>query len=192
MKYTSIIAATALVGADAYNLKNQNKLYAAINDQELVQLEESKINEQGWSGIEAGMHEFPGTINEHGNWQDAYERVLPERFQGDAADGTAPVDKFTQNLIENYAVEGIDGKKIKDPKPNGTFYVSKETGRKLAEEVICTHFNKCGAAGAEFLNLKYDEAWKYYDVNNDGRIDAVGMTPQMLRHLCMPLGWVDI
>ena len=28
MKYTSIIAATALVGADAYNLKNQNKLYA--------------------------------------------------------------------------------------------------------------------------------------------------------------------
>jgi len=114
MKYTSIIAATALVGADAYNLKNQNKLYAAINDESLVQVEEAKINEQAWGGIEASMHEFPGTVNEHGNWQDAYERVLPERFQGDAADGTAPVDKFTQNLIENYAVEGIDGKKIKD------------------------------------------------------------------------------
>jgi len=68
MKYTSIIAATALVGADAYNLKNQNKLYAAMNDDSLVQLEESKINEQAWGGIEAGMHEFPGTVNEHGNW----------------------------------------------------------------------------------------------------------------------------
>ena len=53
MKYTSIIAATALVGADAYNLKNQNKLYAAINDESLVQVEEAKINEQAWGGIEA-------------------------------------------------------------------------------------------------------------------------------------------
>ena len=42
------------------------------------------------------MHEFPGTVNEHGNFMDPYNRVIPTRFVGDAADENAyPVDKFT-------------------------------------------------------------------------------------------------
>jgi hypothetical protein len=52
-----------------------------------------------------------------------YERVLPERFVGDAAqEDVVPVDKFTQNLIENYATEGTTGASKegkKDPKPTG-------------------------------------------------------------------------
>jgi hypothetical protein len=38
-----------------------------------------------------------------------YTRVLPDVFSGDAAnEGQVPLDQFTRNLIENYAVEGID------------------------------------------------------------------------------------
>ena len=192
MKY---IAIAALFGSsEAYSL-NQQKLFAqvrALDDSDYVQLGESKILEQGWDGIAADMHEFPGTVNEHGNFVDPYERVLPERFQGDAAENGPPVDKFTQNIIENFAIEGLDGKKEKDPKPTGQFYITKEAGNRLAREVICTHFKKCGDAGSEFLKYRYDEAWDYYDVNKEGKLDAVGMTPQFLRHLCLPLGWVDI
>ena len=43
------------------------------------------------------MEEFPGTVNDYGDWYNSYERQIPERFQGDAADETYyPVDKFTQ------------------------------------------------------------------------------------------------
>jgi len=59
----------------------------------------------GWHPF---MKDFPGTVNEQGNFMDAYERGsrIPERFQGDSADENAyPVDKFTQNLLDNYALE---------------------------------------------------------------------------------------
>ena len=72
------------------------------------------------------MHEFPGTVNEHGNFMDPYNRVLPTRFVGDAADENAyPVDKFTQNILNKYAVEGVTGQKEKNPKPTGHFYLTK-------------------------------------------------------------------
>ena len=184
MKYTSIIAATALVGADAYNLKNQNKLYAAINDESLVQVEEAKINEQAWGGIEASMHEFPGTVNEHGNWQDAYERVLPERFQGDAADGTAPVDKFTQNLIENYAVEAKTPKTDESAggEPTGKFWMSKSATNQAAREVLATHKGLTGAKLDTYMNTYFDKAWGHFDVNQVGEIEVIKM-PQFIRFL---------
>ena len=73
---------------------------------------------------------------------DKYDRVLPERFQGDTADTDHyPIDSFTQSIIKTYAIEGIQGKKDKDPSPTGSFYLTKEIGRKAAAEVICTHFN---------------------------------------------------
>lgn len=54
------------------------------------------------------MHEFPGTVNEYGNWVDPYERVGPVIFTGDAADeGYVPLDRFTTNIIQNIADEGI-------------------------------------------------------------------------------------
>ena len=68
----------------------------------------------------------------------------------------------------------------------------KDGGKKLAAETICTHFSKCGAQGAAYLDDKYDSAWKYFDVNGDGRLDAIGMAAQFMRFLCQPLGWVDI
>ena len=132
------IAALALVGAvssyDLQRLDNQNKLYAnmALFDETLLQTSKILETTPGSSthgGWEAKMHEFPGTQNDYGDYMQPYERVLPERFVGDAAqEDVVPVDKFTQNLIVNYATEGTtrvtkEGKG--DPKPSGHFYISK-------------------------------------------------------------------
>lgn len=99
------------------------------------------------------MKDFPGTVNENGAYMDAYERGsrIPERFQGDSADeGAYPVDKFTQNLLDNYALEGQSDKK-EDGAPTGAFFLTHDTGRKVASEVLCTHFSKCGDAATEYL-----------------------------------------
>ena len=105
------------------------------------------------------MHEFPGTVNEYGNFMDAYNRTLPERFVGNSADTAYyPVDTFTQNILQKYAVEGIQGKKDKDPSPTGSFYMTKDLARKAALEVVCTHFALCGAKGEEYLVTHYEDA----------------------------------
>ena len=101
MKYIALSALFSLTSAVELKntLTNQEKLYKILE------------KDQGWGGWGPNMHEFPGTVNDFGNWVDPYERVLPLRFQGDAADddGTPPVDKFTQKLIENYAFEKATG-----------------------------------------------------------------------------------
>lgn len=147
------------------------------------------------------MKDFPGTVNDQGNFMDAYERGsrIPERFVGDSADENAyPVDKFTQNLIDNYALEGHTDKK-EHPQPTGAFFLTKDTGRKVAAEVLCTHFSKCGGDGQAFMDSidehgisHYDESWNHYDVNKEGKIDAIGMAAQFMRYLTRPLGWLDI
>jgi hypothetical protein len=163
-------------------MTNQQKLYKIIED---------KDNFPGWH---SGLDGFPGTVNENGNYMQPYARELPEVFQGDAAnDNQVPIDQFTRNLLDNYAVEGIDKSKDLDiPVKTGKFYLTKEQGKKLAAETICTHFSKCGAQGQAYLDDKYDSAFKYFDVNGDGRLDAVGISAQFMRFLCQPLGWVDI
>ena len=111
MKYSSILA---LIGAtQAVNLNsNQDKLYSHMRalDVENIQVEESKVIETAgnWDGWHPHMHEFPGTVNEFGNYMDPYNREVPERFVDEDAN-SYPVDKFTQNMIKNYAVESVDG-----------------------------------------------------------------------------------
>ena len=79
-------------------------------------------------------------------------------------------------MINNYALEGIKDKKDDGhPKPTGHFYLTRDVGRKVAAETICTHFAKCGDAGQAFLDENYDKAFDYYDVNKEGKLDAVGM-----------------
>lgn len=142
-----------------------------------------------FTGWEPSHHDLPGTQNEFGDWIQPYSRKIPERFEDPAAD-SYPVDKFTQNMLKNYAVEGIDNKD-KDPRPNGRFYLTKANARRAAAEVVCTHFAQCGADGENYLKLHYDDAWNYYDVNRDGRIDAVGVS-QFFRYLTRPLGAIDL
>jgi len=78
------------------------------------------------------------------------------------------------------------------PAATGQFYLTKAKGRALAAETLCTHFSKCGKDADAYLDDKYSAAFDYYDVNKDGRIDAIGMASQLMRFLCQPLGWLDI
>jgi hypothetical protein len=130
MKYIAIVA--LLGSAEAIKLEtNQDKLYDYMN------LQTDKVIESlpNWDGWHPHMHEFPGTVNEFGNYMDPYNRVLPlgQVFVGDAADeGYYPVDKFTQNMLKNYAVEGVTDPKLKNPKPTGKFYLTKASARRAA------------------------------------------------------------
>lgn len=198
MKYTIAL----LASAQAYNLNNQEILYQAtrtLEDSSLVQLEESKVLEKlpGWNGWHPEMNEFPGTVNEFGNFMDPYERKAPERFVGDAAqEGVPPVDKFTQNLIDKYATEGHTGNdKDEHPKPDGKFYINRDNALKVAKEVICTHFKKCGAEADAWLssadNDTFNRSFDYFDVNKEGRLDVVGVAT-FFRYMFQPLGWVDL
>ena len=187
------IALLALVGSTSaielsQQKSNQEKLFEVMN----LQTDRVLENKGNWDGWHPYMHDFPGTVNQHGNWMDSYSRDVPHPFVGDAADTNYyPVDTFTQNMITNYAVEGVDGQKDKDPKPTGKFYLTKDTARKAAAEVVCTHFAKCGDEAEKYLKFYYDDAWKYYDVNNEGQIDAIGVS-QFFRFLTRPLGTIDL
>ena len=94
-------------------------------------------------------------------------------------------------MLTKYAVEGISDKGKENPAPNGKFYLTKDSARKAAVEVICTHFALCNEEGEKFLNLRYNDSWNYYDVNQTGRIDAVGVS-QFFRYLTRPLGAIDL
>jgi hypothetical protein len=197
MKYTSVLL---VASAQAYNLNNQENLYRAtrsLEESSLVQLEESKILETSlpnWNGWHPHMDEFPGTVNEFGNYMDPYTRVVPNRFVGDAAmEGVPPVDKFTQNLITNYATEGFEDKK--HPKPSGKFYINRANAKKVAAEVACTHFKMCGADAEAWLASsdldRFNKAFDHFDVNHENQLDAVGVST-FFRYLYQPLGWVDL
>lgn len=210
-------AALALVGTSAaINISNQEKLFAnsvvqdivdengieKIEDYSLIELNADKILEKqgGWE-FRASHHGFPGTVNEHGDFMSPYTRQIPERFIGDAAqDLDHSIDKFTQNMLNNYAIEGKDDE---TGIPTGKFWVTKADARKVAGEVICTHFKRCGADAAAWLDsddhnnndgigTRFDVAWSYYDVNKQGRLDAIGMIANFMRHMFRPLGQLDL
>ena len=207
MKYIAIAALIGAIDIQAKNLNqldnqsNQDKLFMMMNDQEndseLIQTDKILEKAQGWSGYKVSHNKFPGTQNEFGNWVDPYTRVNPEVFQGDIADeGQVPLDRYTQNLIDNYAVEGIS----KQQEPTGRFFITKEHGKDVAKEILCTHYQKCGAEAEKWLGeysdnnafgSRWEEAWKYWDVLGKGKIDAIGSSV-MFRHLCLSLGSLDI
>jgi hypothetical protein len=121
-----------------------------------------------------------------------YARDTPHPFVGEPAQTNYyPVDTFTQSMINNYAIEGVAGKKEDNPQPTGKFYLTKDSARKASVEVLCTHFAKCGAEGEKYLAFYYDDAWKYYDVNREEKIDAIGVS-QFFRFLTRPLGTIDL
>ena len=204
------LAVAAILGlTSAIELQsNQDKLYAHMNeDVSLLQTDKILEKAQGWSGWAAKMDGFPGTQNEFGNWVEPYDRETntPVIYKG----VEYPVDAFTRNLIENYAEEvatapaekGKVAAKAHHPLPSGAFVITKAQGYKLAEEILCTHFKKCGADATAYLEsfagdqhsfgTRWEEAWNYWDVLKAGKIDAVGSSV-LYRHLCKPLGDLDL
>ena len=94
-------AVAALLGVSSavvLNNENQSKLYSeiALDDESFVMTEKIIEKGDGWIGWHPEMDKFPGTVNEYGNYKDAYTRVKPERFVGDSAETNYyPVDSFT-------------------------------------------------------------------------------------------------
>jgi hypothetical protein len=47
---------------------------------------------------------------------------------------------FTQNVLKNFATEGVTG----DGKPDGHFFITKDQARELSKEVSQTHLGYTG------------------------------------------------
>ena len=87
-----------IAAASAATLNNQQKLYQMMemDDDSFVQTGKVIESAPTWRGWGPNMNEFPGTVNELGDWMSPYTRKIPEHFVGDAAqEGVPPVDKFT-------------------------------------------------------------------------------------------------
>jgi len=173
-----------------------------IENYDLIQINSGKVLEiQDGFAFAPSHHGFPGTVNENGDFMSPYSRSIPETFVGDSAqEAIPPVDKFTQNMLNNYAVEGKDGE---TGLPTGKFWINKDTARTIAGEVACTHYKKCGEDADTWLDsqdhndsdatgTRFDVSWKYYDVNGQGRLDAVGMIANFMRHMFRSLGDLDL
>ena len=74
-------------------MSNQEKLY----EQSFIQTSTEKVIEDlpPFNGWGAHLNGFPGTQNEYGDYFQPYTRSIPERFTGDVALDSYPVDKFT-------------------------------------------------------------------------------------------------
>ena len=121
-------------------------------------------------GFPGWYDEFPGT--EEG--APEYTREMPEHFANEHAD-----DMFMNSMISKYAIEGRN----KDGSKNGKFYLNKEAGHEAALEILHTHNGLSGEALQNYMTAWWDEAWEYYDVNRENKIEADRMTT-LYRYLC--------
>ena len=113
------IALICLMGASAIHLNTKK-------------IEESKPY---FTGFTPEYHGFEGNKGPFGEWRDAYERKVPEAFEGDQA------DSFTRKIIKDFAIEGqdvLDDDKLSH-KPNGKFYMTPQKTREASYEVLKTH-----------------------------------------------------
>ena len=181
-------------------LGNQEKLYINLAMEEpesdedmMVQTDKVIESLPSFNGWGPEMEDLPGTVNEHGSWIEPYKREVPERFQGDAADEGYPVDKFTQNIIKNYAVEVVAKDKYgkEDPKRTHKFVLSKDAAKRVAAEVLVNNMGQNAAQSTDFIKQNFEEAWNRYDVLGDGAIDAVWCS-QFFRYFTKPLGLLDL
>ena len=75
------------------------------------------------------------------------------------------------SIIDKYALEEatVDGKKT------GNFVFKRVNAQLVAEEVIDTHLGLRGKAASDFLDKNFDRAFKEFDPNGDGKIEAAQM-----------------
>ena len=99
---------------------------------------------------------------------------MPEQFTDPHSD-----DMFMNSMITNYAHEA----RSEDGKPTGKFYLDRDNAFKASEEVVATHMNLKGQALKDYLAYNFDDAWNFYDVNHDNKVEADRMTT-FFRYLC--------
>ena len=106
-----------------------------------------------------------------------YERIPPEHFAADSD------DLFMHSMIMNYADEGrVCNEETAECKPDGNFTLTEAATRAASAEVLATHKNLAGDAGAEYLKTYFPRTWAHFDVNKDGRI-GVETIPMFMRFL---------
>ena len=154
--------------------------------QSLVHVGSRRVEETAsdFEGFPASLDGFVGNNHNDGQWKDSYERVVPGHLNDDEG---VPVDKFTANVIKNYATEGVS----KEGLPNGQFFITKDQTMALAREVVETHLGKKGKEIDEYLKKKFSETWEHYDVNSEGILEANWASPFM-RTLCKPEKNIDL
>ena len=91
----------------------------------------------GFAGFDASLDGFVGNNHNNGEWKDAYARDIPHNFD---TGNDHPVDMFTQNVLQNFATEGV----TKEGKPDGHFFITKDQAKKLSSEVVQTHLGFTG------------------------------------------------
>lgn len=153
----------------------------AVSFAQSQRLEETQPD---FEGFPASLHGFAGNNHNDGQWKDAYDRVVPGHL--DDSEGV-PVDKFTANVISNYATEGV----TKEGMPSGSFFITRDQTMALAREVVQTHLGKKGKELDEYLKNKFQVTWDHYDVNNEGILEANWASPFM-RTLCKPEKFIDL
>ena len=144
----------------------------------LIHLESDKIEEKdGKVTYSPSYDKFDGNKGTFGDWREPYERVIPERFEGDTG------DTFTKKMIKEYAIETAD----KDTGlPTGKFIIPKAQAKVAAVEVLGTHLGLHGAEADAHLARYFDEVWQHFDVLSAGALEAVEMN-HFMRDLCKPV-----
>ena len=140
--------------------------------------------DKSFGGFEASHNGFVGNNHNGGEWMDAYSRDIPNNF--DASDDH-PVDAFTQNVMQNYATEGV----TEEGKPDGHFFIVKAQAKALAKEIVKTHLGYVGDQNDKFISKYFDDTWHHYDVNDEGTMDALWVSTVM-RALCKPVKDIDL
>ena len=117
------------------------------------------------AGYSASMDGFGG--------YKTYIRDIPDRFETEAD------DTLMKSMYETYAMESAD----KDGLPTGRFWVTKESAKKAAAEVVGTHLRLDKKAEADYVDAQFPALWARFDVNEENKIEIDRM-PQLLRSIC--------
>ena len=91
-------------------------------------------------------------------------------------------------MLSKYSTEAVTPK---GGNRTNSFSLSKAQAKAASLEILNTHFSLKGSEAQDFLKSKFDSAWKYYDVNSEGSINAERIN-SFYRYLTKSLGEVDL
>lgn len=86
-------------------------------------------------------------------------------------------DRLMNSLIGVYAIEGNE-----NGVPDGRFFLTKKNARAVAGEVVESHFGFKGDEKENFLNERFERAYRHADPLNEGYF-PVAKGPVLLRNL---------
>ena len=104
-----------------------------------------------------------------------YKRIIPAQYQQTNGQGG---DNFMASAIQNWAVEGGKDK----GKPNGQFWFEPYGAQLASKKVVMDYIHVSEQEAENIVCSRFNTVWNYYDVNNEGKIDADRM-PRFWREL---------